>query len=95
MSLRGPVKEIWSDGGTNFVGALAAIRAEAIYTEKGPIREYLYDNKITWIFNPPHAPHREESCERLIGISRKILDSMLLNPNAKQLSHEVLCTLNV
>ncbi|XP_062566124.1 uncharacterized protein LOC134228483 [Saccostrea cucullata] len=92
VSLRGPVKEIRSDRGTNFVGALDVIQAEAIYTEKGPLKDYLHDNKITWTFNPPHASHRGGSWERMIGISRKILDSMLLNPNMKQLSHEVLCT---
>jgi hypothetical protein len=92
VALRGPVKEIRSDRGTNFLGAVDAIQAEAIYTEKGPVRDYLYNNKIIWTFNPPHASHRGGSWERMIGISRRILDSMLLNPNAKQLSHEVLCT---
>lgn len=92
VSLRGPVKEMRSDRGTNFLGALDAIQADAVYTEKRPIRDYLRNNRITWTFNPPHASHRGGSWERMIGISRKILDAMLLNPNAKQLSHEVLCT---
>lgn len=92
VSLRGPVKEMRSDRGTNFLGALDSIQADAVYTKKGPIRDYLRNNRITWTFNPPHASHRGGSWERMIGISRKILDAMLLNPNAKQLSHEVLCT---
>lgn len=92
MSLRGPVIEIRSDRGTNFLGALDAIQADAVYTGKGPIRDNLRNNRITWIFNPPHASHGGGSWERMIGISRKILDAILLNPNAKQLSHEILCT---
>ncbi|XP_065929665.1 uncharacterized protein [Magallana gigas] len=75
VSLRGPVKEIRSDRGTNFLGALDAIQADSVYTGKGPIRDYLRNNRITWIFNPPHASHRGESWERMIGISRNLSDT--------------------
>jgi hypothetical protein len=56
ISICGPVREIRSDQGTNFLGALDDIRAEAVYTEKGPVHNYLLENKITWIFNP-HMRH--------------------------------------
>ncbi|XP_061191617.1 uncharacterized protein LOC133199804 [Saccostrea echinata] len=92
ISIRGPLKEIRSDRGTNFLGALDDIKAEAVYTEKGPIHNYLLENRITWTFNPPHASHQGGTWERMIGVSRKILNSMLLNANTKQLTHEVLCT---
>jgi hypothetical protein len=73
VSLRGPVKEVRSDRGTNFVGAAAEL-------------------KVKWIFNPPHASHMGGSWERMIGLSRRILDSMLLDNRRKSLTHEVLCT---
>ncbi|KAK3104599.1 hypothetical protein FSP39_005889 [Pinctada imbricata] len=92
ISLRGPVKEIRSDRGTNFIGALDDIKAEAIFTEKGPVHNFLREHGIVWIFNPPHSSHRGGSWERMIRISHKILDSMLLDASAKQLTHKVLCT---
>ncbi|XP_061180594.1 uncharacterized protein LOC133189205 [Saccostrea echinata] len=71
ISIRGPLKEIRSDRGTNFLGALDDIKAEAVYTEKGPIHNYLLENRITWTFNPPHASHQGGTWERMIGVSRK------------------------
>jgi hypothetical protein len=71
ISICVPVREIRSDRGTNSLGALDDIRTEAVYTEKGPVHNYLLENKITWIFNPPHASHMGGSCERMIGVSRK------------------------
>nr|XP_034303841.1 uncharacterized protein LOC117681830 [Crassostrea gigas] len=59
VSIRGPVKEIRSDRGTNFLGALDAIQADAVYTEKGPVRDYLCNNRITWILIHPMR-HTEE-----------------------------------
>lgn len=44
------------------------------------------------MFNPPHASHMGGSWERLIGVARRILESMLLE-NGTRLTHEILCTL--
>ena len=91
-SIRGPVKEIRSDRGTNFVGALDDIGATSIFVEKGPVKSYLESSGIKWTFNPPHASHFGGSWERLIGLSRRILDAMLLENKSKALTHDVLCT---
>lgn len=46
----------------------------------------------SWKFNPPHASHMGGSWECMIGVARRILDSMLLQNNV-QLTHNILCTL--
>lgn len=47
------------------------------------------------MFNAPHASHMGGSWERLIGIARKILDSMFLKLGTSKLTHEALSTLMV
>ena len=44
------------------------------------------------VFNPSHASHMGGSWERIIGLSRRILDAVLLQENI-QLMHDVLCVL--
>ncbi|XP_052799499.1 uncharacterized protein LOC128231119 [Mya arenaria] len=89
-ALRGEVKMIRSDCGTNFVGSTADLEANVINVENKPLKDYLVDSGINWVFNPPHSSHFGGVWERMIGVARKILDAMLLN--VKQLTHEVLQT---
>ncbi|XP_052818526.1 uncharacterized protein LOC128244575 [Mya arenaria] len=92
VAIRGPVKEVRSDRGTNFIGALDDLKAEGICVEDGPVKKYLHDSKITWKFNPPHSSHMGGVWERIIGLTRRILDSMLLKTHAQKLTHYILCT---
>ncbi|XP_062583635.1 uncharacterized protein LOC134245360 [Saccostrea cucullata] len=92
ISLRGNVKEIRSDRGSNFVGAIDDLDVKVINVEDKPVREFLLDQKVTWIFNPPHSSHMGGVWERMIGIARRILDSMLMDLHSKHLTHEVLTT---
>jgi hypothetical protein len=92
VAIRGPVKEIWSDRGTNFVGALNDINATGICVEDGLVMKHLRESCIIWKFNPPHASHMGGVWERIIGLARRILDGMLLKTHAHKLTHEVLCT---
>lgn len=91
VALRGPVQEYRSDRGTNFVGAVEDLNFNVVRVEDGPVNDFLYENGSTWIFNPPHSSHMGGVWERMIGTSRRILDSML--SNTANLSHEVLTTL--
>ncbi|XP_030613054.1 uncharacterized protein LOC115799898 [Archocentrus centrarchus] len=86
FALRGPAKQLLSDRGTNFVGA-----SKELGMDKS-MQKYLTEQGCSWEFNPPHASHMGGSWERMIGVARRILDSMLLQ-NKVQLTHEVLCTL--
>lgn len=57
---RGLVSDIWSDNGTNFVGASKEL-CHLVAAEKSSvavdIREWLGNNGTKWHFIPPHAPN--------------------------------------
>ncbi|XP_014676742.1 PREDICTED: uncharacterized protein LOC106816632 [Priapulus caudatus] len=92
VAIRGNVKEFRSDRGTNFVGATRSLRIDTVNVEDSPVKKYLYESGVTWIFNAPHSSHMGGVWERMIGIARRILDSMLHRGGVKNLTHEVLTT---
>lgn len=63
------------------------------FVEKETVKGFLSKNDVLWLFNSPHSSHMGGVWERMIGVSRKILDSMLLREGSKKLTHEVLTTL--
>ncbi|KAI2644797.1 Paraneoplastic antigen-like protein 5 [Labeo rohita] len=86
FALRGSAKQLHSDCGTNFIGACKELGMDKT------VQRYLSEQGCSWEFNPPHSSHMGGSWERLIGIARRILDSMFLQLKTR-LTHEVLCTL--
>lgn len=89
FAIRGPAKTLHSDCGTNFVGATKEL---GFVMQETSVQSYISQEGCTWHFNPPHASHMGGAWERMIGVARKILDSMLMHTKTA-LSHEVLCTL--
>lgn len=89
-AIRGPAKLFRSDRGTNFVGACKEL---GITPEDATLHSYLRDQGCTWDFNLPHSSHMGGAWERMIGMARRILDSILLKMHSPSLSHEVLTTL--
>ncbi|XP_033999688.1 uncharacterized protein LOC117493300 [Trematomus bernacchii] len=89
LSIRGPVKHLRSDRGTNFIGACGELQ---INTDDPEIKDYLQDHGCTWIFNAPHSSLMGGAWERMIGVARRVLDALLLK-NKDKLTHEVLATL--
>ena len=88
VARRGTPSTIWSDNGTNFVGAekelLACIKswngmAPTIFAHKG----------VTWKFNPPGAPHHGGSWERLVRSVKRVLYDIL---GSRRVTEEVLGT---
>ena len=76
IARRGTSSTIWSDNGTNFVGAekelLACIKswngmAPTIFVHKG----------VAWKFNPPGAHHHGGSWERLVRSVKRVLYEIL------------------
>lgn len=86
FALRGPVKQLYSDCGTNFIGDSKELGLNR------NLQSYLGEQGCTWVFNPPHASHMGGSWERTIGIARRILNSLFQQQNIR-LTHEQLCTL--
>ncbi|XP_013859164.1 uncharacterized protein LOC106514442 [Austrofundulus limnaeus] len=74
---RGPVSQIRSDNGTNFVGAERELREALAAIDHAKIQQTLLANEIEWIFNTPAASHHGGVWERLIRMVRKVLFSVL------------------
>lgn len=89
LSIRGPIKHLRSDRGTNFIGACRELQ---INTDDPEIKNYLQEQGCTWTFNAPHSSHMGGAWERLIGVARRILDGLLVKEGVTRLSHEVLST---
>lgn len=93
FAIRGPAKQLRSDCGTNFVGASRELKLDPPSPGETSVEDYLVDQRCSWVFNPPHSSHMGGTWERMIGIARRILDSMLLQAGHSKLTHEVLTTL--
>ncbi|KAK3093755.1 hypothetical protein FSP39_019763 [Pinctada imbricata] len=91
IAIRGPVVQFRSDRGTNFIGAVNELNIPANFVENPMTEKYLTENRMVWLFNPPHASNHGGAWERMIGVARRILDALLLNHKGS-LTHEVLTT---
>nr|CAB3263159.1 uncharacterized protein LOC104265735 [Phallusia mammillata] len=89
---RGRPDQIYSDNGTNFVGAERILREELNRWNQRQIYKYLQQRDIAWSFNPPTASHMGGVWERMIRSVRKILNALL---SEQTLSDEKLMTLMV
>lgn len=74
------------------MGSVDHLDVNSINVEEGPVYNFLEDKQTVWIFNPPHSSHIGCIWEQMIGITRRILDSMILEVQSKDLTHEVLTT---
>lgn len=92
LCIRGPVRQFRSDRGTNFVGAVYELQMVHQLVEKSLVQRFLQNNECVWMVNPPHASHFGGAWERMIGVTRRILDSMLLRNGMKGLTHDTLST---
>ena len=67
VALRGSVREIRYDQGTNLVGA----------------RNELLKMGCDMVFNPPSSSHRDGVWERMIGIARRIIEGILVEHGSR------------
>ena len=77
IARRGPIKHIFSDNRTNFVGSNKALQAAVKDWNQRQIHVCLRQKSINWSFNPPGASHMRGSWERMIRTVRKILMVLL------------------
>ena len=92
MSRRGTPTKVWSDNGTNFVGASPELINLLKQLNQEKIKEFGLQRDVQWYFNLPHASHMGGVWERQIRTIRKILTSQL-HQHADKLTDEVLETL--
>ncbi|XP_043987727.1 uncharacterized protein LOC122839815 [Gambusia affinis] len=92
FAIRGPAKQIRSDCGTNFIGASHELKMVETDLSIEDVEGYLNKQNCSWIFNPPHASHMGGAWERMIGIARRILNSMFQDCKRAILTHELLST---
>ena len=77
IARRGNPLCIYSDNGTNFIGAERLSKRFLEAWNQNQIHDYLLQKGIEWHFNPPSASHMGGSWERLIRSIRKILSATL------------------
>ena len=94
---RGPIQQLQSDQGTNFVGAKNELEAALHEMNHNKIqRELLKDNCnwFAWKMNVPHTSHMGGVWERQIKTVRSVLTGLLEN-HGNQLDDESLRTLMI
>lgn len=87
---RGQVQHIWSDNGTDLVGAEKELKMALSSLKIGKIQDSLHKGGIRWTFNPPGASHHGGVWERLIRSVRWVLNALT---NQQPLTDEGLQTL--
>ncbi|XP_055589555.1 uncharacterized protein LOC129741792 [Uranotaenia lowii] len=85
---RGPPSEIFSDNGTNFVGASRELQKQLrdIHLE---CADTFTNARTNWLFNPPTAPHMGGVWERMV---RSIKVSMEALDDGRKVNDEILLT---
>ena len=74
---RGKPVEIFSDNGTNFVGADRELQDCLNELDPEKVNEFLLQSSIKWNFIPPHAPHFGGAWERLVRSVKRSLKAVL------------------
>ena len=93
VSRRGTPKAIYSDNGTNFVGAAKELREGMKRLDKQLIHDRMRRQSIDWHFNPPAASHHGGVWERIIRSARRIM--LALTSQYRSLTDEEFFTFTV
>ena len=94
MSIRGPLRILRCDCGTNFVGAKRELKESIESIDDQVVREFLQRHQcdFEFKFNVPTASHMAGVWERMIRSTRSVLN-VLLEQHGSQLDDESLRTL--
>ena len=77
IAMRGPVHQLRSDRGSNFVGARNELAAATKEMNVNKIASHLRDHDCEFLLNPPYSNHRGGVWERQIKTITTILDHLL------------------
>ena len=78
LAIRGPVKEVYSDQGTNFVGARNEFLKCISAVDNLDFKQFLKANQCKFKFNAPTASHMGGVWERMIRTIRDVLNGLLI-----------------
>lgn len=76
IAIRGNVTTLFSDNGTNFIGARNLFEREILQVKDAQLKEYLLSNRIEFKTNVPHASEKGGAWERTIRSARAVLNGM-------------------
>lgn len=76
IARRGPVSELRSDNGTNFVATEKELKESLKSWNMQQIEKSLLQKGVKWTFNPPHGAHYGGIWERLIRIIKTTIRSV-------------------
>ena len=79
IARRGKPDHIYSENGSNFVGANRILRESLDELNKESLNQFCCQQEIKWTFNPPTASHMGGAWERTILSVRKILTALTRN----------------
>ena len=78
INRRGSPSEMFSDNGSNFVGAESELRSSINELAKGDVSDRMAARDIQWNFNPPFASHRGGVWERVVRSIKEISRALSL-----------------
>ncbi|XP_065094740.1 uncharacterized protein LOC135715349 [Ochlerotatus camptorhynchus] len=87
IARRGTPQKIYSDRGTNFIGANRELKQANEAVHQHELMKEFTSSGIEWVFNPPLSPHMGGSWERLI---RTVKNNLMVVCSSKRPSDEVL-----
>ena len=79
LAIRGPIRHLRCDNGTNFVGASKELSKAIDKIQVNSLKSFLLNNNcdLEFKWNPPSASHMGGVWERLIRTTRSILSSLI------------------
>ena len=93
VSRRGYPQKVWSDNGTNLVGARSELSKSLRNLDREKVVRVARRMEIDWRFNPPLASHHGGVWERMIRTVRRVMLAVL-NSNTRltdEILHTVFC----
>ena len=74
---RGLPDEVYSDNGTNFIGADRELQALLSQVDNHKIQESVANKGVKWHYNPPLAPHFGGAHESMVKSAKKAIKAIL------------------
>ena len=89
----GATRDLYSDNGTNFVGAHAELKRGLARLDKRWMTAAMAQNGVDWRFNPPLASHQGGVWESMIRLVRKTMPALQEHKKLRTLTEKGLETL--